>query len=60
MLPLSTRAAIADRIIAALGDAELKMILLTHGHFDHIGAGFRFGGKNRVRRFIFTSLMNRC
>lgn len=28
----------AERILAALGDHELIAILLTHAHFDHIGA----------------------
>lgn len=43
-----------DRIIAALGDAELKMILLTHGILT-TSRGFRLR-KKPVRRFIFTSL----
>lgn len=28
----------AERILAALGDLDLVAILLTHAHFDHIGA----------------------
>jgi glyoxylase-like metal-dependent hydrolase (beta-lactamase superfamily II) len=28
----------ADRIVAALGDATVEAILLTHTHFDHVGA----------------------
>jgi glyoxylase-like metal-dependent hydrolase (beta-lactamase superfamily II) len=28
----------AERLLAALGDARLEAVLLTHTHFDHIGA----------------------
>ncbi len=28
----------AQAIIATLGDRELSMVVLTHGHFDHVGA----------------------
>lgn len=27
----------SDKMLAFLGDAQLEYILLTHGHFDHIG-----------------------
>lgn len=28
----------ADKIMAAIGDKKVKLIVLTHSHFDHIGA----------------------
>lgn len=33
----------ADDIVAAVGDAKVGAILLTHGHFDHLGAAHALG-----------------
>ena len=34
-----------DRLMAALKDLNVRLILLTHGHFDHIGGAERLREK---------------
>ena len=50
----------AQRILDTLGkeNAELKMILLTHGHFDHTGAVADL--KEQTGGYIYIQRTNVC
>lgn len=41
-----------DRIIDMIGNSHLKMILLTHGHYDHTGAVKELAVKTGAKIFI--------
>lgn len=41
-----------DKVKELLGDATLEKILLTHGHFDHIGGCYDFQSKLGTKVFI--------
>jgi len=51
----------ADRILAAVRAAGLKVtyVLLTHAHFDHIGAAMRWS-RPAVRRWRFIRTTSPC
>jgi glyoxylase-like metal-dependent hydrolase (beta-lactamase superfamily II) len=59
-----------DRILEAVADAgvELEKILVTHGHFDHVGAAGRMArelglpieGPHREDRFLLDALPQWC
>lgn len=41
-----------EKILSRLGDAELKAIILTHGHFDHVTAAGMLKEAKNARIFI--------
>lgn len=42
----------ADRIMAAIGDRRLAAVILTHGHFDHLGAAAPLASVSGAKLYV--------